>query len=107
MGMKEREDLQATLAVNNSELELIPFISDFVARVTVGIVLSLKGVDDVERANIELKGDQVKVWVNGRHISTNAFASKIIKATITGMTAVLKGGGDIQNLVISVGPRNE
>ena len=100
--MKEKEVFRTTLAVNDIQLALNPFIADFVARVASGIVLSLKGVEYAQQAEIYLNGDKAKVIVNGMHIPTDSFANNMIVATLTGMVSILKGGEDIESLVVTV-----
>ena len=100
--MKEQKGYRASLSVNGAELELNRFINDFVAQVTEGMLLSLKGVESVESAQIQLEHGKVKVTVNGRHVPTDSYANDMIAATAAGMVSILKGGSNCENLLITI-----
>ncbi len=100
--MKEKESYAVTLAVNGAALELNRFIADFIARVSAGMLLSLKGVKDIQSAEIELCGGGVKAKVNGADVPTDSYAQDMIAATLTGMVSALKGGSGIERLLVTI-----
>ncbi len=103
-----REAFETRIVVNGTQLDLNPFIADYIAKVTVGMVSSLKGGDEPLSAQIRFdkSGERVAVKVNDRDVPTDSFAANMIAATLRGMISPLKGGSDIDSCTISVRYRN-
>lgn len=98
--MKER--YKATLQVNEKPVELNPFVEEFLARISVGVVTSLKGVDYIRTINIHYEHDDISIEVNGDGLSVTPFPVMIIANTLRGLVSTLKGVDTINELDISV-----
>ena len=96
-----REDYKAKLLVNKKPVELNPFVEEYLARISVGIVTSLKGIDYVRSIEIHHEHDDVTVAVNGAEVSLTPFPVKIIANTLRGLVSTLKGIDDIKSLHVS------
>ena len=79
------------LEVNGSPIHLDYFVQSFVDHTTRGVVESLEGTGPFKKLNLTVDGETVKLGLDGKAISTNKFASKIIQSTLAGMVAPLKG----------------
>jgi hypothetical protein len=88
--------------VNNKSIEMNPFVEDLVARVSIGIVSSLKGVDVVKDIGIQKQRDSIDIMVNGKAIPLTVFPVMIIESTLSGLFAVLKGVDEIKTFSIDV-----
>ena len=80
-----------SLTVNDAPISTDYFVGGFIDHTVSGIIESLEGTGKIKDLNLSIDGDKVNVNLNGAVIPTNAFASKIIKSTILGMLAPLKG----------------
>jgi len=97
-----KEGYKAGLQVNKKPVELNPFVEEFLARVSVGAVTSLKEVDYIRSVQIHHEHDDVTVTVNGEEVSLTPFPVLIIANTLRGLVSTLKGGDDIKSLDVSV-----
>jgi len=96
------ESYAAKLLVNKVSVDINEFIREFLSRVVIGMVTSLKGVEKVNDVRIHIEDDNVDVEVNGQEISLNPFTNDAIAGTVTGLVATLNGVENIDNLDISV-----
>ena len=97
-----KEVYRAKLQVNKKNVELNPFVEEFLARVSIGAVTSLKGVDYIKTVKIHHEHDDVTVNVNGDEIPVTPFPVMIIANTLRGLASTLKGVDDIKSLDVSV-----
>ncbi len=97
-----REKFQAKLLVDNKPIEMIPFVEELLARVSVGAVSALKGVDDVKRMEIHKNDKDMTIIVNGKEIALTEFPIKVITSTLSGLILTLKGVDGSKNFNISV-----
>jgi hypothetical protein len=93
---------KARLWVNDKPIELNPFVEEFVAHVSIGAVLSLKGVDAIHSVEICQKQADIEIKVDGNPIPLIAFPVKIIANTLDGLVSTLKGVDKINTLLITV-----
>ena len=93
---------KVSLSVNGVPIALENFVEVFTEHTVGGMLAALKGVGEVETADIIIEDDKVTININGDPVPTNYFASKIIKSTIQGMVAPLKGVGEINTLNIGI-----
>jgi hypothetical protein len=97
-----KENYSAKLLVNKKPVELNPFVEEFLARVSVGSVTSLKGVDSVKIMGLSLEQDDINIVVNGDKVDLISFPAMIIMSTLRGLVSTLKGGDNIKSLDIKV-----
>jgi hypothetical protein len=97
-----KEIYNAKLLVNKEPVELNPFVEEFLARVSVGSVTSLKGVDNIKILEISLENDDINIVVNGAKVDLISFPAMIIISTLRGLVSTLKGGDNTKSLNIKV-----
>lgn len=80
------------LSVNNKPIKLDYFVSGYLDHVTGGIVASLHDTGEIKRLKLDVdeKGD-VHMTLNGADVPLNYFTVEIIRSTVLGMVAPLKG----------------
>lgn len=93
---------KAKLRVNKISVDMEPFVEEFLARTTVGLVTSLRGGENVQSLEMHQEKGNVKITVNGNEIPLTPFPNDIICNTLTGLVSSLKGVADIDSLDISV-----
>jgi len=94
-----------SLVVNGEPITLDFFVGGYVEKVVGGIVSSLKGTGKIEtlRLSIDSAGT-VAMILNGADVSLNDFTIEIIRSTILGMIAPLKGApASVESLEITIG----
>lgn len=101
-----RENFQVKLLVNNKLIEMIPFVEELLARVSIGAVSALKGVDDVKRMEIHRNVNDMTIMVNDKEIALSQFPITVITSTLSGLILTLKGVDGIKNFNISVETRS-
>ena|SRR3989304_1397122 len=82
---------QVTLSVNGNPISTDYFVAAFIDHTVSGMIESLEGTGKVERLNLTINGAKVTIKLNGANVPVNEFASEIIKSTIGGILAPLKG----------------
>lgn len=102
--MKE-ENLSAKLWVNKKSVDLNPFVEEFLARIAIGSVTPLRGVEYVRSVEIHHERGDVEVNVNGEEISVTPFPNEVIANTLLGLVSTLKGVDKVDNFDISVKTR--
>lgn len=95
---------KTSLKVNGNQLELNPFVESYVYHLSGGIVASLKDTSPIKKLKMEITaGGDVKMTLNGKDVPLNFFATDIIRNTLTGMAANLKGAeGELKTLEIKI-----
>ena len=96
------ENLRAELVINKEYIELNPFVEEFLARIAVGAVSSLRGAENIRDMELYLERGDVKLFVNGNELSLTPFPRDIITNTITGLVSSLKGVSKIDSLRVKV-----
>ena len=96
------KNLGTELAVNNVSVELNPFVEEFLTRIVVGAVSSLKGAENIGDLELYLERGNVQLVVNGNELPLTPFPKDVITNTITGLVSSLKGVGKIDSLKINV-----
>jgi hypothetical protein len=97
-----KENFRATLRVNEKEIDMNPFVEEFLARTTVGAVSSLKGTEVIKNLKIQQKEGILEITVNGKETPLTPFPNDIIASTLAGIVSPLKGVEDIDSIDISV-----
>ena len=67
------------------------FVAGFIDHTVSGLVEALEGTGAVKDLELTIDGEKVTLNLNGALVPTNTFASKLIRSTIMGMLAPLKG----------------
>jgi len=96
------KNLGSTLEVNGASVEINHFVDQFLTRIVVGAVSSLKGGEDMHRGELFLEGGNLTINVNGDELPLTPFPEDIITNTITGLVSSLKGIGKIDSLKIKI-----
>jgi len=96
------EQHKAKLMINKSHVELNPFVEEYLARISVGIVTSLKGIEYVRSVQISDRHGDIQIKVNGDDVAIKPFPIKIIGSTLRGLVSELKGVNEVDNLDVVV-----
>jgi formate dehydrogenase assembly factor FdhD len=93
-----------TLSVNNTPINLDYFVAGYLDHVTGGIITSLKDISEIKKLELNIDEDGiVTIDLNGADIPLNFFTTEIIRGTVTGMVAPLKGvSGAINKLELKI-----
>lgn len=97
-----KENFKTKLLVNNNSIELNPFVNEYLARISVGIASSLKGIDYIRSVEIHDEHNDVVIKVNGDEVSLTPFPVQIISNTLRGAVSTLKGIEGILSLHVNV-----
>jgi len=94
-----------SLSVNDRPVQIDYFVAGYLDHVTGGIIASLKGASEIKNLELNIDNDGiVSINLNGEEIPLNFFASEIVKSTVTGMVAPLKGvEGAINKMELKIG----
>jgi len=91
MEAQMKESYQTKLWVNNKDIDLHPFVEQFVAGAVTGAVRTLKGVDDLRTLELKMVKKTVTLVVNGKSLALTQFPNDILCSTVTGVVSSLKG----------------
>ena len=97
-----KESFRAELKVDGVSVEINPFVEEFLARVIVGAVSSLKGVENIKSLQVRQKKGNVEITANGKDIPLTPFPNDVISNTLVGIVSSLRGVDDIESIDISV-----
>jgi hypothetical protein len=92
------------LSVNNTPVNLDYFVSGYLDHVTGGIVASLHDTGEIKRLKLTVDEKDVRINLNGADIPLNYFTVEIIRSTVLGMVAPLKGveGAAVSKLELNI-----
>lgn len=95
---------QVSLTVNDVPIQLDYFVEEYVYHVTGGIVGSLRGTGEIRDLEMTVDSDgRVRISLNGEDVSLKEFPVLLIKSTLDGMMAPLRGvDGPVERLVITI-----
>lgn len=93
-----------SLTVNNVPINLDYFVSEYVGCVAGGIIASLHDTGDINDLRLTMDNEgQVAITLNNSDVPLKPFPMEIIKGTLEGMVATLKGvDGIINSLEINI-----
>jgi hypothetical protein len=97
-----KESYQAKLWVNNKDIELNPFVEQFLAGTVTGGVRTLKGVEEVRTVELKMVKKGVNLAVNGKALELTQFPNDIVSSTVTGVVSALKGVDKITTLQLDI-----
>jgi hypothetical protein len=86
-----KEVYETKLWVNNKDIELNPFVEQFLAGTVTGGVRTLKGVEVVRTVELKMLKKAVTLAVNGKSLELTQFPNDIISSTVVGIISSLKG----------------
>jgi hypothetical protein len=93
------------LSVNDKPIKLDYFVAGYVDHVVGGIIASLKDTREVKTLELTIDNEgEVEIILNGADVPLTPFPVEIIRSTVMGMVATLKGvdkGADRLELKIS------
>jgi hypothetical protein len=95
---------KVSLIINDNPIEIDHFVKGYVYHVAAGILASLKGTGKINDLQLNIDNDgQVEITLNGSDIPLSYFPVQIIRNTVTGMVANLKGvDGEVQTLELKI-----
>ena len=97
-----KEVFETKLWVNNKDIELNPFVEQFLAGTVAGGVGTLKGVDVARTVELKMLKKAVTIAVNGKALELTQFPNDIISSTVTGLVSSLKGVDKVDSLQIDI-----
>ncbi len=97
-----KEIYESKLWVNNKDIELNPFVEQFLAGTVTGGVRTLKGVEVVRTVEMKMLKRSVTLVVNGKALELTQFPNDIISSTVTGVVSALKGVDKVDSLQIDI-----
>jgi hypothetical protein len=95
---------KTSLTVNEVTIKLNYFVEAYVLHVTSGIVASLNNTGPIKTLDLTInKTGEVKIDLNGTAVPLKPFPVEIIRNTLAGMTANMKGvKGELKTLEIKI-----
>jgi hypothetical protein len=93
-----------SLTVNDNPIELDYFVSGYLDHVVGGIVGSLKDTGEIGDLEMTIdKFGEVKIALNGAEVPLTLFPVQIIRSTMAGIVAPLKGvEGEMSTLELNI-----
>jgi len=83
---------KVSLTINKVPIKLDYFVEGYVYHLTGGIIASLKDTGPIKKLTLDIDDSgEVKINLNGADVPCNEFVTKIIHATLAGMSTTLKG----------------
>ena len=82
---------QISLTVNDAPINLDYFVAGYLDHVAGGIVGSLKDTGEIETLELTVDNAGVTINLNGAAVPLTAFPVQIIRSTLSGVLAPLKG----------------
>jgi hypothetical protein len=87
-----------SLSVNNLPINLDYFVEGYIDHVIGGIIASLKDTGEIKELEMNVDNDgQVRISLNGSDVPLTYFPMEIIRSTLEGMVATLKGVDRVLN----------
>jgi hypothetical protein len=83
--------MKAKAFSNNEEIELKPFIEDYVAEIFAAAIKPLKGVENPKLMEFVIKGRKIEIKTDNKEIEFFGFAKVIVTDTLTATLKHLKG----------------
>ena len=95
---------KVSLAVNDVPINLDYFVESYIDHVVGGIIGSLHDTGEIETLDLSIDNDgQVAVYLNNADVPLKYFPVEIIRSTILGMIAPLKGvEGEVNRVELNI-----
>ena len=88
--------------MNSQDIELKPFVEQFLAGTVTGGVRTLKGVEAVRTVELKMVKRSVTLVVNGKALDLTQFPNDIISSTVAGVVSSLKGVNKVGSLQVDI-----
>ncbi len=86
--------MKASLQADGQSIAMKPFVEDFIARVAIAVLQSLKGTQGARKALFLLRGKHLELLVNDQVLDLHidrGFAEVVARDTIMGALSHLRG----------------
>ena len=94
---------QISLSVNDVPIQLDEFVEGYMYHVTTSIIASLRDTGGIESLELSIDSEgQVTINLNNADVPLKYFPNEIIKSTILGMVAPLRGVGEVNRLQLNI-----
>ncbi len=93
---------EVSLMVNGQPISLDDFVKELIDSTVGGILLALKGVNEINDMDLQINGGEVSVAVNGTEVPITSFVSNTIKNTVIGMISSFKGVSQVNTARILI-----
>ncbi|MDY6836241.1 MAG: hypothetical protein SVY53_15715 [Chloroflexota bacterium] len=97
-----REDFNAKLWVNGTEIQMNQFVEAFICGTIVGGISTLKGVGDIQSLDVYQERDEVSVNVNNQDLALTPFPKELISGTLLGLVSPLKNVERVEKVHVIV-----
>jgi len=94
--------MKAKAFSTNQEIELKPFIEDYVAEVFAAAIKPLKGVENPKVMEFIIKGRNIEIKTDNKAIEFFGFAKVIVTDTLTATLKHLKGFSEDDEIKIII-----
>ena len=88
---------QVSLSVNDMPVDLDYFVESYLDHVVGGIISSLNDTGEIKTLELTIDNEGLTINLNGADVPLKYFPVEIIKSTIEGMVAPLKGVDSVIN----------
>ena len=95
---------KARLWVDESAVDLDPFVEQILAGTVAGAISSLKGTEDMRSAEVQVEKGEVVIRVNDREVPLTPFPNDIIGHSLTGFVSALKDVNTVERFRIVMEP---
>ena len=82
---------QISMQVNGVDIRFERFVDSFVICTVSGMLASLDDTGPLADLDLTLDHDEIHIVLNGKPVDINRFVTRIMKSTLFGMVAPLKG----------------
>lgn len=99
--------MKATLQVDGKKVEMNPFVETYLSNICLAILRSLKDTQDAQRVVFQIKGKDLELKVDDRPVDLHtkkAFAKVIVRDTLLGVLAHLRGIRGWTEIQVELGP---
>jgi len=83
--------MEARAYVKDREIDLNPFIENYVAQIFAAAAMTLKGAEDPKVLEFIISGEDIKIIADGSEIEFFGFAEVVIADTLLATLKHLKG----------------
>ena len=90
------------LWVDESAVDLDPFVERILAGTVAGAVGSLKGTEDMRNVEVQVDKGEVVIRVDGKEVPLTPFPNDIIGHTLAGFVSALKGVKTVERFRIVI-----
>jgi len=95
---------QVSLSVNDMSIDIDYFVENYLDHVLGGIISSLKDTGEIQNLELAINNEgEVTITLNGADVPLKYFPIEIIKSTVEGIVAPLKGvEGPVKTLKLNI-----